>query len=180
MFNSGATNTTSHPLPEHHMSFEPYNYVPTRWICILYVLLFGVSTVLHLFQAIKFRMWWLLPTVVFAGILEIFGWSARLWSSISPVLLIPFEMQLVGTILAPTPFIAANFLTLGRIIDQLGPQYSRLSPKLYAIIFLSFDSVCLVIQAVGGGRAAEEVNTHRNPKDGGNIMLSGVAVQMRN
>lgn len=56
-----------------------------------------------------------------------------------------------------------------------------------------------MIQAVGGGRAAEEVNTHRNPKDvgwilfhelqfliffvllqGGNIMLSGVAVQMRN
>lgn len=50
--------------------------------------------------------------------------------------------RLVGTILAPTPFIAANFLTLGRIIDQLGPQYSRLSPKLcilatYTAVLLS-------------------------------------------
>jgi len=50
-------------------------------------------SVLHLWQAIKFRMWWLLPTAVFAGILEVFGWSARLWSSFSPELLIPFEMQ---------------------------------------------------------------------------------------
>ena len=56
-----------------------------------------------------------------------------------------------------------------------------------------------MIQAIGGGRAAEEVNTYRNPDDvggilfhellllmffmllqGGYIMLGGVAVQMCN
>jgi len=47
----------------------------------------------HLLQAVKFRMWWLFPTVILAGVLEILGWSARLWSSISPMLLTPFEIQ---------------------------------------------------------------------------------------
>ncbi|KAL4066354.1 RTA1 like protein-domain-containing protein [Scleroderma yunnanense] len=177
MAQTAATNTTATPTSTDASS-SPYNYVPTEWICILYVALFGVSTALHLLQAMKFRMWWLLPTVVLAGIMELLGWSARLWSSINPVLLTPFEIQLVGTILAPTPFIAANFLIVGRIIVQLGPQYSRLSPKLYAILFCSFDLICLVIQAVGGAIAADAVNTNGNPNDGGNIMLIGVAIQM--
>ncbi|KIN94344.1 hypothetical protein M404DRAFT_35163 [Pisolithus tinctorius Marx 270] len=152
-------------------SVGPYNYVPTEWICITFVTLFAINTVLHLFQSRKFRMWWLIPTVILADILEILGWSARLWSSISPALLTPFEIQLVGTILAPTPFLAANFVILGKIIIQLGPQYSRLSPKLLQ------DVICLIIQAVGGAYAANEVNQGQNPDNGGNIMLVGVTIQ---
>ncbi|KAI6127291.1 RTA1 like protein-domain-containing protein, partial [Pisolithus sp. B1] len=159
-------------------SVGPYNYVPTEWICITFVALFGINTVLHLFQSYKFRMWWLIPTVILAGILEVLGWSARLWSSISPTLLTPFEIQLVGTILAPTPFLAANFLVLGKIISHLGPEYSRLSPKLYTLIFCTFDVICLIIQAVGGAMAANEVNQNQNPDSGGNIMLIGVTIQL--
>ncbi|KIK14901.1 hypothetical protein PISMIDRAFT_687620 [Pisolithus microcarpus 441] len=158
-------------------SIGPYNYVPTEWICITFVALFGVNTALHLYQSWRFRMWWLIPTVILAGILEVLGWSARLWSSINPTLLTPFEIQLVGTILAPTPFLAANFLVLGKIIEQLGSQYSRLSPKLYTLIFCAFDVICLIIQAVGGAMAADEVNQNQNPDNGGNIMLVGVAIQ---
>ncbi|KAI6127259.1 RTA1 like protein-domain-containing protein [Pisolithus sp. B1] len=209
--------STSNPVNQDPATAEatsPYNYVPTEWICITvgphipdmfgyctepvpslaqFVMLFGINTVLHIFQSWKFRMWWLIPTVVVAGILEVLGWSARLWSSISPTLLTPFEIQyvtvfrypfplvntprLIGTILAPTPFLAANFLVLGKIIVRLGPQYSRLSPKLYALIFCTLDVICLTIQAVGGAYAADEVNRNQNPDKGGNIMLLGVTLQ---
>ncbi|KIJ21776.1 hypothetical protein PAXINDRAFT_95276 [Paxillus involutus ATCC 200175] len=175
------TGTSSSPaaLPTAAVNETgPYHYVPTEWICTLFVTLFGLSTIIHLFQSMKFRMWWLLPTVVFAGIMEILGWSARLWSSKSPHLLTPFEMQLVGTILAPTPLVAANFIILGKIITQLGTQYSRLSPKLYTVIFCSFDVVCLIVQAIGGALAAQEVNQWRSASEGGNIMLVGIAAQM--
>jgi hypothetical protein len=50
-------------------------------------------SVLHLGQALKYKLWWMIPTATFAGILEILGWSARLWSSRSPKLLTPYEMQ---------------------------------------------------------------------------------------
>ncbi|KIJ68477.1 hypothetical protein HYDPIDRAFT_106676 [Hydnomerulius pinastri MD-312] len=156
----------------------PYHYVPTEWICALFIALFALSTLIHLGQSLKFRMWWLLPTAVFAGVMEILGWSARLWSSKSPRLLMPFEIQLVGTILAPTPLVAANFIILGKIITRLGPQYSRLSPKLYTIIFCSFDVVCLIIQAIGGAEAAKEVNQGKSAANGGNIMLAGIVAQM--
>ncbi|KAI5998517.1 RTA1 like protein [Pisolithus orientalis] len=156
----------------------PYNYVPTQWICIMFLALFGVSIALHLFESLVFRMWWLTPTVILAGLLEVLGWSARLWSSINPSLLTPYEIQLVGTIVAPTPFIAANFLVLGRIIIWFGPQYSRLPPKLYTILFCSFDVICLVIQAVGGAIAASEASQNVSATEGGNIMLGGIVIQM--
>jgi len=37
--------------------------------------------------------------------------------------------RITTTILAPTPFIAANFIILGRITKRLGPQYCRLTFK---------------------------------------------------
>lgn len=54
-----------------------------------------ILSVIHLSQAVKFRLWWMLPTATFAGVLEILGWSARLWSSHRPKLLTPYEMQYV-------------------------------------------------------------------------------------
>ncbi|OJA20638.1 hypothetical protein AZE42_09914 [Rhizopogon vesiculosus] len=156
----------------------PYHYVPTKWICILFLVLYGISTILHMGQAIKYRLWWMIPTAALAGVMEVFGWSARLWSSYSPTLLTPFEMQLVGTVLAPTPLVAANFIILGKIINQLGPQFSRLTPKLYTILFCTFDVICLVVQAVGGASAASAVNRQTNANMGGNIMLGGIVAQL--
>ena len=42
----------------------------------------------------------------------------------------------VTLIIAPTPLVAANFILLGRFIRRLGPQYSRLTPKLCESKFL--------------------------------------------
>lgn len=159
-------------------SESPYNYVPTEWICITFVALYSISTAVHLGQALRYKLWYMIPTVTLAGGLEIFGWSARLWSSLSPELLTPFEMQLVGTVIAPTPLVAANFIILGKIINQLGPQYSRLTPNMYTIVFCSFDVICLVVQAVGGAFAADAVNKNEDPTFGGHVMLGGIAAQL--
>lgn len=74
-----------------------------------FLVLFGLSTgkqkrlkcslnglalviVIHTWQCVKSRSWWFLPTAV-AGILELLGWSARLWLSKSPLALTPYEIQ---------------------------------------------------------------------------------------
>jgi hypothetical protein len=151
----------------------PYNYVPTEWVCIMFAALFSLSSgepsldpmqcfvclrpltkvlsVAHVAQAIRFRLWWLFPTAVLCGLLEVIGWCGRLWSSKNPHLHKPFVMQWVPvvvilpcferpptarrdristTIVAPTPLVAANFIILGRITRRLGPQFCRLSPRL--------------------------------------------------
>jgi len=151
----------------------PYNYVPTEWVCIVFVVLFSLLTTIHAVQAFRFRIWWLFPTVVVCGITETIGWSGRLWSSKSPNLRTPFLMQISTTIMAPTFLIAANFIILGRITNRLGPQFCRLSAVQYATFFLSCDTVALIVQAVGGGIASGT-----QPVLGGHIMLGGIAIQL--
>ena len=95
-------------------TFRPdslYGYVPTEWICILFVVLFSLtygecirdmSAILcsltcgpgiHTSQALYYRLWWLHLTAGVGGILEILGWVGRLWSSFNPGALNPYLMQ---------------------------------------------------------------------------------------
>jgi len=154
-----------------------YAYVMTRYVCFIFVSLFGLSTVLHIGQAIFYRLWWLLPTAGLAGFLEVLGWTGRLWSSYNPVLKTPFLIAICTTIIGPTPLLAANFVIVEHIIVRLGTSFSRLSPKWYLIIFCSCDVVSLVVQGTGGG-IASTANTESGARMGANIMLGGIVFQL--
>ncbi|KAH9843099.1 RTA1-domain-containing protein [Rhodofomes roseus] len=160
-----------------YTAVSPYGYTPDAWIGILFIVLFALSTIFHLVQAIRYRLWWLLFTVVLAGIMELIGHGARLWSSYNIHINTPYLIQIVCTILAPTPLVAASFITLGQVIHRLGQQYSRLSARWYTIVFISCDIIALIIQALGGASADAAVNQNKSAKPGGNTMLGGIIFQ---
>jgi hypothetical protein len=80
-------------------AISPYGYIPSSTICIIFIVLFTVSTgaclvvdfrpcdlnrthaAIHVGQAIRFRTYWLIPTAVLAGTGELIGWFGRVWSS---------------------------------------------------------------------------------------------------
>jgi len=134
---------------------------------------FAMATALHLYQARRYRIRWLLPTAVVCGILEIIGWSGRLWSSSNVYLRTPFLMQVATTIMAPSYLFIANFIIFIKITRRLGPQFLRLSVKWYSILFFGCGTITLVIQAVGGGLASgTEVQL------GSHIALGGLCLQL--
>ncbi|KAF7342311.1 hypothetical protein MVEN_01819500 [Mycena venus] len=153
-----------------------YGYIPHEYVAIIFVVLFGISTILHIGQATYYRMWWLLPTACLCGLGELVGWSGRLWSSFSPSFSNPYMMQITSTIIAPTPLIAVNFILLSWIVTRLGPCYARLTPIWYTVIFVSCDILALVIQGAGGG-IASSANTLSGASLGANIMLAGIVFQ---
>ncbi|GJE86149.1 RTA1 domain-containing protein [Phanerochaete sordida] len=156
---------------------SPYGYVPTRGVCIAFVVLFGFSALLHLVTAIRFRLWWLVPTACLMGAGEVIGWVGRLWSSMNVMEHTPFTMQIVCTILAPTPLLAAIFIIFTRMTQILGVRYSRLTPRWYTAVFLTCDIVALVIQGLGGGIAAD-AKTISTTNLGANVMLAGIVFQL--
>ncbi|KAH8991588.1 RTA1-domain-containing protein, partial [Lactarius akahatsu] len=166
----GSSNNTQDDLQ--------YGYVPTEWVCITFLSIFGISTFFHTVQAFYSRLWWLIPSAILCGFLELTGWSGRLWSSQNPFLDKPYIMQAVTLIIAPTPLVAANFVLLGRIIRRLGPQYSRLTPRRYTIIFVSCDIISLVVQAIGGSVASGTQTSASQVNLGSNIALGGTVFQL--
>ncbi|KAF9077442.1 RTA1 like protein-domain-containing protein [Rhodocollybia butyracea] len=154
----------------------PYGYTPTLWIAIMFVVLFSISTLAQLIQGLYARHWFILPTIVLGGCGEILGWAARWWSNRNPNNGEPFTIQIATLIISPTPILGAHFIIFGRLVQILGPQYSRFRPRLYSRIFLSCDVASLVVQAVGGGIASSAVTTQES-RLGSNIMLAGIAIQ---
>ncbi|KIJ91270.1 hypothetical protein K443DRAFT_686178 [Laccaria amethystina LaAM-08-1] len=177
MSSTSGTITQPSQVVQHHDT-GPYQYVPTLYVAILFIVLFSISTLVHVFQSIRYRMKWLLFTACFCGALEVAGWSGRLWSHFSVYLDPPFQLQICATIIGPTPLLAANFVIFGLIIQRLGASYSRLSPKWYTILFCTCDVISLVVQGIGGGLAATAVPNGRDPRTGGNIMLGGIIFQL--
>ncbi|KAJ7641551.1 RTA1-like protein [Roridomyces roridus] len=155
-----------------------YGYVPHEYVAIIFISLFGISTIVHVGQVIYYRMWWLLFTACLCGAGELVGWSGRLWSSLTPdqALTNPYMMQITTTIIAPTPLIAVNFILLTWIITRLGPCYARLTPSRYSLIFTSCDIFALVVQGAGGG-IASGAHTVSGTQLGSNIMLGGIIFQ---
>ncbi|TDL15089.1 RTA1 like protein [Rickenella mellea] len=166
----------SAPPPNYNVQTDSaYHYIPTKSVCIIFLVLFGLSGLIHAFQAFYFRMRWLLATAFLACIGETAGWGARYWSSLTyGTPSTPFTIQICTTIISPTFLLAVYFTLLGRIILTLGPQYSRLSPRLYFRIFLTVDIVCLVVQALGGGWASGA----KDPRPGADMMLGGIILQI--
>jgi len=171
------TNSTS-AGPNHEDIRMFYGYIPSLPATVVFTVLFFISTTIHLGQAIRYKMWNLLFTAVAAGNFEVTGWAARTYSHFYPGKLMPYLIQTVTTINAPTPLVAAYFIILAEIIRRLGPCYSRLKPRMYAVVFLTADLVALTVQGVGGAIAAIAAGNDKNPDMGGRIMLGGIIFQM--
>ncbi|KIO30488.1 hypothetical protein M407DRAFT_20381 [Tulasnella calospora MUT 4182] len=154
-----------------------FGYIPTLWITALFVGLFFLTTVVHIGQALYYKIWWLIPTFAFCGLGEVLGWAGRLWGSQQPYVLDPFLMQICCTIFSPTFLTAGMFFIFGRIIGLVGPEYSRLRPKTYAITFLSLDMAALIVQAVGGSQASA-AETLEGANRGAKVMVGGIILQM--
>ncbi|KAK6969103.1 RTA1 like protein-domain-containing protein [Favolaschia claudopus] len=163
-------------LTDAELDNAQYGYIPSESVAILFLVLYGISTVLHIGQSVYFRLWWLLPTAALCGVGELVGWGGRLWSSFSPREDTPFIIQISTTILAPTPLLAASFMIMSRLIQRLGSSYSWLTPSWYTRIFLPCDIIALVVQGVGGG-IASSADDQAGAEQGAQVMLGGIGFQ---
>ncbi len=154
-----------------------YGYQPSLGIGITGLTLFTLSTVAHVYQMCKSRMWWLVVLVI-GGITEIIGYAARIYSWYDDTNLNAFLAQTVTLIVAPAFFSAALYIVFGQIINTVGRQYSVLGPKWYIVVFVIADLISLIVQGVGGGQAAVAAKTKSDTSNGTHIMVAGICWQM--
>ena len=72
------------------------------------------------------------------------------------------------------------YYILGQLISEYGRHYSFIGPTTYLSIFVSFDLLSIIIQAVGGGLASSAggKDPPGNTKPGTHTMLAGIIIQL--
>ncbi|WVW79820.1 hypothetical protein I302_101790 [Kwoniella bestiolae CBS 10118] len=162
----------------HLSTFSPYGYVPEKSAGIAYIVVFAVLGLIHIGLGIRYKYWLVFVTLVPGTFLEVIGWAGRLWSAYAVLRVTPFLMQIASLIIGPAFYSAWAYTILGYCITQLGHAYSLLRPRMYLAVFVTADVISLVIQAIGGGKAAvaaqEGTDTHAATK----IMLAGILFQL--
>ena len=87
-------------------------------------------------------------------------------------------MQICCLIVSPAFNAAAIYLTLKHVAIAFGAQASRLRPKYYTWIFITFDVLALILQGTGGGLAATSHNNSNQLKLGDDLMITGISWQV--
>ena len=164
------------------------SYTPSFALCIVAIVLFAVSTIVHLFQVSRYRVWNFM-LITFACLLETIGYVFRTLSSRNdPYNVIWFVVQYFLIVVAPV-FISAGiyFSTNGliawaatlRLHDTAENKRQRwwLSPKLILWGFITADVLTTIMQIAGAAIVGSSESNSKNPKTGNNILLAGLAMQ---
>ncbi|KAJ7307799.1 RTA1 domain protein [Mycena albidolilacea] len=154
-----------------------YDFYPSFAAAVLFSLLFGVVTALHIAQAVKYK-----TTFCWVIIMACFWeFSSFVTRAISTKYQQSAGLVLVSQILvlmAPLWVNAFDYIVLGRMIHFFLPSHSILgvSGSLLGIVFVMLDVVSFVVQLIGGsiaGPTAPESEVFK----GIHIYMGGIGLQ---
>ncbi|KAJ5636656.1 RTA1-domain-containing protein [Penicillium longicatenatum] len=159
------------------MNFTFYYYTPSAAAAAIFVVLFGLSTLLHFYQLVRTRTWFMIPFLI-GGILETIGYIGRLLSSReSPDFTKgPYVMQSALILIAPAFLAASIYMTLGRIIVMTDAERcSVIKLKWLTKLFVTGDVLSFLMQASGAGLM---VANSSSPSTGEHVIIGGLFVQI--
>lgn len=161
----------------HELDFNIYGYDPSLVAGVIFLVCFGLATLIQAGRVYRSRIWWLV-VLVLGGVTEILGWVGRTWSARNVYSLDAFLLQQCCLVLAPCFFSATVYGLLGMIIRSVGRRYSLLPGQAYLWIFCLADLVAIVVQAVGGAMSAIALSDDKSSTPGSRIMLGGIVLQL--
>lgn len=171
--NRGCTLETCEP------SQSVYGYRANLAATVFFLILFFLSTITYMAQGLYLRRtaWFFAAAMCLGGLSETLGYVAKMLLWNDPFSDTGFKMSVVLLTFAPAFYAAGVYYTLKHICLTFSPELSRLKPKYYTWIFISCDSLAIILQAVGG--AISSATDSMTILDvGTNVMIAGLAFQV--
>ncbi|KAJ5752140.1 hypothetical protein N7520_009057 [Penicillium odoratum] len=151
-----------------------WHYVPSIAAAVIFIILFLAVTTYHFWKLFKTKVRFTIPFAI-GGLFEVIGYAARAGASSNTGKLMPYIIQSVFVLLAPTLFAAAVYMVLARIIRAVnGEEYSPIRIDLITKIFVTCDIVTFFVQGGGAGLMAQSSLT----SIGQDIVLAGLVLQI--
>ncbi|KAM0420794.1 hypothetical protein ACHAPT_011455 [Fusarium lateritium] len=155
-----------------------YRFEPSIEANIVFVVLFSVTTLLHILQIFRTRTWYL-TALVLGGCAEIIGYIGRIINAKEDPgcwTMGPYIMQNVLILIAPALMAASIYMILGRIILLTeGEHHALIRQRWLTKIFVFGDVASLLLQSSGGGLMAVNEDLQ---KIGQNVIVGGLFVQL--
>lgn len=147
-----------------------YHYDPSMAAAVVFVLVFGASAVLHIYQLSRTRTWYFVPfvlgclcelllqqdimTLYWHFLVEAVGYVGRAMSASETPdwTLKPYIIQSILILLGPALYAASVYMILGRLILLLeAGEYSLIRPNRLTKVFVLGDVLSFFAQ--GGGKS---------------------------
>ncbi|GKZ75499.1 hypothetical protein AnigIFM56816_000152 [Aspergillus niger] len=161
---------------QNHINFKLYRYTPSRAAAGIFVALFLLTTIYHVYQLWRRRAWYFIAFVI-GGIFQIIGYVCRILAHNHKESVPIYSVQTILILLAPPLYAASIYMVLGRLITFLRAEKLSLVPVRWMTkIFVVGDVIGFVAQAAGGGIMAS--GTIENYNLGEDVTVAGLAVQL--
>ncbi|KAK1975695.1 RTA1 like protein [Colletotrichum cereale] len=157
------------------IEYSLYQYRPNLAVNILFLALFALAAVVHVYLGIRWRTWGFMAFMIAGCASEIVGYTGRILMYYNPFQFIAFMLQIIFITCGPVYYTAAIYVTIGRAIDSFAPELSRVPTKVMYWLFISFDFFCLVLQAAGGALSTTSAGSSTVGID---LAMAGLVLQV--
>ncbi|KAK5129855.1 hypothetical protein LTR08_002763 [Meristemomyces frigidus] len=153
-------------------------YAPNLYFNAAFTVGFAISALVFSHQAFIWKNWkWFSITLCVGCLMESGGYIGRILLHNNPFSDIGFKLNIIFLTIAPAFISAGIYLTLKQMTRVFGSHLSRLSPSMYAWIFVVCDGISIILQGSGGAISAiaesdDLLNT------GVDLMIAGLAFQV--
>ncbi|TEA21375.1 Protein RTA1 [Colletotrichum sidae] len=164
---------------EQSQGFTFYHYDPSMVAAVVFIGVFGISGLLHIWQLTRTRTWYFIPFVI-GCIFEAIGYVGRAMSAqeAPDYTKNPYIIQSILLLLGPALFAASIYMVLGRLINLLDAgNYSLIRPNWLTKVFVLGDVLSFFAQSGGGGMLATAKDSD-SVKKGETIIVGGLGIQI--
>ena len=157
-----------------------YGYAPSIPFNAFFLAFFFGAFVANAVLAWRFKTWFYGVALAIGVLSEALGYGARIKMHSNPFDKSAFTMQITLLIYSPAFIAAAIYVTLKHFVLVFGERFSRVPATWYTWMFITCDTISLVLQASGGaiagGKKAQNDVHERNV--GTDIMMAGIIWQV--
>ncbi|KAK6833122.1 hypothetical protein PG987_007816 [Apiospora arundinis] len=152
-----------------------YGYRPNLAANIVFLVLYVISGLIHLYLGFRSRSWFYTWSMVIGAVNAVVGYSGRIMMYYNPFSFPAFMIQIICITSGPVYYTAAIYVTLAAMINYLSPSMSRFPPKYFYWVFIPGDIACLVMQSAGGALSTSSAGSSQTGVD---LALVGLSLQV--
>ncbi|PQE22177.1 sphingoid long-chain base transporter RSB1 protein [Rutstroemia sp. NJR-2017a WRK4] len=164
--------------PACPVEYTIYGYTPSLGFNAFFLSYFLLFSLIHLALLVRYKTYFYSLAITIGCLGEVTGYIGRVLMNHNPWSTIGFEIQISCLIFSPSFIVAGVYITLQRMVQTFGTEKSRIPVRWYTGMFITFDFVSLLLQAIGGGIAASAGDNEGLRDKGTDLMIAGIVWQV--